>query len=212
MIGSGIKLLWVMSSLYRNEKTIRISEAISSTGVVTMHWWHQWAWMSKLIVGVSVALLLQGCATDEGVEICQKDLIEKLKAPSTLQLITAYRGEMPPIDHEATIARLERLTKQEEARFEELSEADRYFLAYRKNVHIPEMKAKHDPAITPSYSIVLTYDAENSFGAPLRGHHWCWVGRFEHGDGLFDSEPIAEEEFRSTKALMKEVPVSWWPL
>ena len=159
-----------------------------------------------LIVGL--ALLSQACTDgeDKGVQVCQADLLEKLKAPSTFKLAAAYRGEMPPINHADRIARIERMAAEDEARFDQLSDADRAYHAYRKNEVIPEMKAKDDPLTEPSYAILLSYDAENSFGAPLRGHYWCRIrddGDEEHW--LFQANNVAGEELEEVKAMMEEV-------
>jgi len=115
---------------------------------------------------------------------------------------------MPPINHADRIARMERMAAEDEARFDELSEADRFYHAYRRNEVIPEMKAKDDPSTEPSYAILLSYDAENSFGAPLRGHYWCRVvDNGEEEDSVFEANAVEDEELEDTKALMREVEV-----
>ena len=158
-----------------------------------------------LILGL--ALLSQACASsdDEGVQVCQADLLDKLKAPSTSKLVAAYRGEMPPINHADRIARTERLNEERRARFDALSEADRYYYHYIKNEVITEMKAKDDPATEPSYAILLSYDAENSFGAPLRSHYWCRISDDgEEEDWLFGASNVSGEELNEVEAIMEE--------
>lgn len=161
----------------------------------------------KCILLVPTVLMLQGCfGEDDGIDACAADLEGKLKAPSTLKLVSAYRGDMPPIDHAARIAKLEQSVRDDEARFDGMSEADRFYLAYKRNVYIPEMKAKHDPTVTPSYSILLTYDAENSFGAPLRGHHWCRIAHSKGSDdSTWEAGGVSDEQAKTDKAMMKEV-------
>ena len=162
----------------------------------------------RFFLVVGLALLSQACigGDDEGVQVCQADLLDKLKAPSTFKLVAAYRGEMPPINHADRIARTERLNEEKRARFDELSEADRYYYHYIKNKFIPEMKATDDPATEPSYAILLSYDAENSFGAPLRGHYWCRIrDDGEEEDWLFGANNVSGEELDEVKAMMEEV-------
>ena len=158
---------------------------------------------------LSIALLLSACASEEveGLRVCEADLLDELKAPSTFKLVAAYRGEMPPIDREAWISRMEREIAQEEAHFSELSTADRGVLAYSKEV----VQGKHpevldDLPTANSYAILLSYDAENSFGAPLRGHYWCrMTDKVDEPDGVFEADTVDGKELEEVKTLMEEV-------
>ncbi|WP_170005197.1 hypothetical protein [Pseudopontixanthobacter vadosimaris] len=171
--------------------------------------------MARIIAAVLSALLVQGCVADEGVELCQKDLSDKLKAPSTLNVVAAYRGEMPDIDPVVRLENLKRIVARDELRSDQMSTAE--WVTFRYMEEIIEVGTEHEMLrtmpVVPSYAILLTYDAENSFGAPLRGHLWCRIANPEEGEAfVFDAVSIDDEEAISDKVLMKEVSLSQLPI
>lgn len=103
-----------------------------------------------LIAVLAISLMLPGCEKirqwrDPAINACREQLIEKLKSPSSYKEIEVTTDSSP-------ISKIE-------------------YMRLTSSLHPRESSIdRKNPAI---YSVVITYDAENSFGTALRSKEMC---------------------------------------
>lgn len=162
---------------------------------------------------VFASAMLGGCAGPEArsIESCTEKLRTNLVAPSTLKVVWSGHSEAGPITREEMLQKLKDDVADQEARFRELSEADRFYLAMQKK------DLKEDPNRLLKYfspeenrrtiAILLEYDAENRMGVPLRSFFMCRVRPAEDSNSqpwVFTSGSVPTAEGRSLKSMMTD--------
>lgn len=110
--------------------------------------------ISILIVGI--AAITSGCTDSAFKSYCRADLEGSLKSPSSLQIVDSVSVTT---DMEVLEART------------------RYVLP--KTLHLERMKG--GKLVVPIHEVSITYDADNSYGAALRGYHNCTMIDDQYG-------------------------------
>lgn len=110
--------------------------------------------ISILIVGI--AAFTSGCTDSAFKSYCRADLEGSLKSSSSLQIVDSVSVTT---DMDVLEART------------------RYVLP--KKLHLERMKG--GKLVVPIHEVSITYDADNSYGAALRGYHNCTMIDYEYG-------------------------------
>lgn len=113
--------------------------------------------VSKKVFIMCAAMVVSGCTDSEAVKACRSDLESSLKSPSSLKVIDTYTY-MNEI--EVSSARTE------------------YILP---KVLREEKLTDNKTRVVPIHKVMITYDADNSYGAALRDKHHCALIAGEFG-------------------------------
>jgi hypothetical protein len=113
--------------------------------------------VSKKVFIMCAAMVVSGCTDSEAVKTCRADLERSLKSPSSLKIIDTYAYTE---ETEVLAARTEYILPKL-LREEKLTDNKTRVVAIQK--------------------VMITYDADNSYGAALRDTHHCALVAAEFG-------------------------------
>ena len=127
-----------------------------------------------------LGLATSGCTAERRAETaCKSKLAEQLVAPTSLKVVEVRTGESGAITRDDMLEKIRFSIAEDEARFSALSEAERYLLAYLKQQlrDNPEVFLKNlgAPDLERTIGVLITYDAQNRMGVPLRSNFFCRV-------------------------------------
>lgn len=113
--------------------------------------------VSKKVFIMCAAMVVSGCTESEAVKTCRTDLESSLKSPSSLKIIDTYTYTD---ETEVSAARTE------------------YILP---KLLREEKLTDNKTRVVPIQKVMITYDADNSYGAALRDKHHCALVAGEFG-------------------------------
>jgi hypothetical protein len=127
--------------------------------------------MSKLLpIYVVCASILSGCNPfgEDIVGLCENELKSRLKSPSTYSLVSAdYSASSIPIPEWKDI-----LTARSKGKYASETEESLKRQFRSLDDHAEEMKTGKYPSPT-RFNVFIQYDAQNGFGAMIRGRSLC---------------------------------------
>jgi hypothetical protein len=113
--------------------------------------------VSKKVFIMCAAIVVSGCTDSEAVKTCRTDLESSLKSPSSLKIIDTFTYTD---ETEVSAARTE------------------YILP---KLLREEKLTDNKTRVVPIQKVMITYDADNSYGAALRDKHHCALVAGEFG-------------------------------
>ena len=163
----------------------------------------------RFILLAFLGLATSGCTAERRAETaCKSKLAEQLVAPTSLKVVEVRTGEPGAITRDDMLQLIRFGIAEDETRFSALSNADRLVLQYRKELlrDKPEELLRNvgTPDLERTIGVLITYDAQNRMGVPLRANFFCRVLPYDNTEKahVFTSFDVPAAEVGAFKKVL----------